>query len=158
MLKCALVPGRGGAVAVSGVTLCHNRYLVGRRSNQVTHYPGSLELVPSGSLDLSCCKEQHCDFVCQLQSELLEETGFASEAILSMEPFGVIHDLEGHVVDICIRVNLKEENLEKLPEANSEYQEFFWLDESELSEKCKKAPQDFVPTSICLINEQQMIF
>lgn len=139
------------AVAVSGLVSCRGKWLIGKRSGQVTQYPGCYESVPSGVLDFSTCANGLCDYRLQLQKELMEETGFGPDSVGLLTPFAVVHDLEGHVVDICARIELHPGSADIVPEANAEYEEFYWWDEAELMTHLKLHPEQWVPTSACML-------
>jgi hypothetical protein len=94
-------------LAVSGLIICEDHVILARRASHVTSYPGLLELVPSGGLDRdSALDDGLVDFRQKLRDEFAEETRQPTEAILSIDPFALIHDPADPVYDIACRLHL----------------------------------------------------
>ena len=93
-------------VAEDGVSYA----LVGRRSLDVTDYPGRLELVPSGGVADKFAKPDHeVDYAGQIAEEFVEETGLAASAIASILGFALLFDESAQTFDIACRITLKPE-------------------------------------------------
>lgn len=95
------------ALAVSGITLCEDRLVLGRRADWVTQDPGMLELVPSGSIGADAVGDDGEILATrQLCLELTEELGVELEARLQPQLLGLVDDTDNHVVDLVLRAQL----------------------------------------------------
>ena len=90
-------------LAVSGVFVCPDGIVFGRRSEKNTQEGGKWELVPSGGIDAnSVIFGEEVDYRAQLLAELVEEVGVAPSTITDVTPFCLIYDDQTHVLDIGI--------------------------------------------------------
>lgn len=92
-------------VGVSGIVRWRDNVLFGKRGAGVTQYPGSYELVPSGSLpaaDLGAL----IDYRAHLLEELKEETGIDESVVTNCRPVLLIVDDADSVVDICCVIEI----------------------------------------------------
>ena len=93
-------------VAVSGLFKCADGIVFGRRSGMTTQDAGLWELVPSGGIDTREDKvkqlQEKVDYLAQILTELHEETGIGSDAVLNVRPFCLVDDTDSHVLDIGI--------------------------------------------------------
>ena len=130
------------ALAVSGCIYKEGQVLVGARSSKVTQYPGTWELVPSGSLD-----DLHQDWKEVLLQELREETNIeAGETTVT--PWMLLQDPAENVIDIVAKISFKEPSvLEKtLQSPSGEYSKLEWLTLSGFKPKGR-----WVPTSLAIL-------
>jgi hypothetical protein len=89
-------------LAVSGITICRNGIVVGKRSTNLLQDPGYWELTPSGSisapdLSLNLVSDYARD---QVIVELEEELGIKSREIESISLVGSIMDTDANVFDL----------------------------------------------------------
>jgi hypothetical protein len=89
-------------VAVSGLLECAEGIVFGRRGAAVTQDAGSWELVPSGGLDARNRVPGEVDYCGHCMTELREEIGIDSNAVVSVKPFCLVEDLDSHVLDIGV--------------------------------------------------------
>ena len=106
-------------VATSAVTTVQGGVLVGRRSLDVTEYPGRLELAPTGSIDLGDAADGRVDWRGALARELAEEVGVRIDP-RAVRGLGLVHDTVHDVYDVIGGIEL----VEAPPEASPEYS---WL-------------------------------
>lgn len=85
-------------LGVTGITRAGHDVLLGRRTANVTQYPGLWEPVPAGSVSPSEAADVLED---QLLAELREEAGIGRAEVDSMALVGVVDDEADHVVDLC---------------------------------------------------------
>jgi 8-oxo-dGTP pyrophosphatase MutT (NUDIX family) len=106
-------------IGVSGVVVFPNGdVLLGRRSEEVTEYPGAWELVPSGAVGGDAVgADGRVDTLAVLLTELEEETGIRREAVVAARPLGVVHDPGQDGFDICYELRLSGEA--ELPASDS---------------------------------------
>ncbi len=93
-------------IGVSGFTIINDngkKYAVfAIRGDDVTEYPGHLELVPSGTLDCSALgPDGAVRFHDKLRQEFAEETGLPANAITGIRSCGLILDRKDQVFDVC---------------------------------------------------------
>ncbi len=94
-------------VAVSGLLKLADGIVFGKRSGTVTQDAGLWELVPSGGVDTSKISVAgEVDYRAQIKTELREEIGIEDDLILSVRPFCLIDDIDSHVLDIGIELEL----------------------------------------------------
>ena len=95
-------------LAVSGITICGNSIVIGKRSVNSLQDPGSWELTPSGSIevpdlllkiDTNCAKDQ-------VIVELEEEIGVLSREIENISFIGCLRDTDAHVIDLLFAVKI----------------------------------------------------
>jgi hypothetical protein len=92
-------------LAVSGLLLCADGVVFGRREMASTQHPGRWELAPSGGVDRSCLRgDGTVDYVAKLLEELAEETGCPATAVTAGEPFVLVEDVESRVFDIGVEL------------------------------------------------------
>lgn len=89
-------------LAVSGITICRNGIVVGKRSTNLLQDPGYWEFTPSGSisapdLSLNLGSDYARD---QIIVELEEELGIKSREIINISRVGYIWDTEANVIDL----------------------------------------------------------
>ncbi len=134
-------------LAVSGLTLIRSSQslLFGVRSGDVTQFPGCFELVPSGSVDDSCFDGDRVDYLGNLKNEFTEETGVDVDEIACITPFGVFEDDAEPVVDIAIRIEIGELDVEAC--RTGEYSRFEVVPISKLDEFVRRNGGRIVPTS-----------
>lgn len=139
-------------LGVSALLQACDHVLVAKRADDVTQYPGYYELAPSGSLDREALKGEEIDYKEQILKEMEEETAISREFVATIEPFAVIHDEEGMVMDLCSHVKLLDlPYLELKPTA--EYASFSWVPCSQIFDFVVDRQEDFVPTSLGIVKE-----
>jgi hypothetical protein len=97
-------------LAVTGLLICQDGVVFGRRAIHVEQDAGLWELVPSGGVDGSMLEPDGLiDLRRQLIAELSEEIGIGAEAVsMPPQPFAIVTDADAHVSDIgiIVRTNL----------------------------------------------------
>ncbi|NGX30741.1 MAG: hypothetical protein K940chlam8_00090 [Chlamydiae bacterium] len=129
--------------AVSGIVIAKDGILIARRSETVDQYPDFFECAPSGGL----CQE---DFEAQLYQELEEEVRFGIKDIERSFLLFLIEDVKANTVDICSLIKMQEFFK---PIVNKEYVDAQWIYLDELSSYSYQHRQEFVPTSLVLIEK-----
>lgn len=90
-------------LGVCGYLTCQGRLLLGKRGNQVTHYPGWWELAPSGGVDADFVKPDNTiDIIAQFGQEFEEEIGLPVDTLTDLRQQALILDLHTGVYDLCI--------------------------------------------------------
>jgi hypothetical protein len=94
------------ALAVSGIVVLgaadDRHVLVGRRSPDVTEYPGAWELIPSGGVGWEHVDHDGgIDVLGALLDELEQEAGIREEAVATACCVGLVHDVEQDDYDVC---------------------------------------------------------
>jgi 8-oxo-dGTP pyrophosphatase MutT (NUDIX family) len=80
-------------LAVTGVLVCRDGLVLGKRADTLTEHAGRWEPAPAGSLDRP---DPHA----QLRDELEEELGIAAHQLTVCRPVGLVEALGSRVVDI----------------------------------------------------------
>ena len=109
-------------VAVSGLLICDDGVVFGRRNKSTTQDAGLLELVPSGGIEYNQKQNSiNVDYINQILIELKEETGIERESIINMYPYCLIENELSHVIDIgiAIETNLDKKNINDLHKKKS---------------------------------------
>lgn len=89
-------------LAVTGILICPEGVVIGRRSKSVFQSPGLWELAPSGSVDLGTMDGAgNIDLLSQLMQELREELGLSAADINEVEPLAIACDAGSQVFDVC---------------------------------------------------------
>jgi hypothetical protein len=91
-------------LAVTGLLLCVDGVVFGRRAGHVEQDAGLWELVPAGGIDGSTGKpDGSIDLIQHVLAELVEETGITAAMIAAPpQPFAMVYDAEARVSDIGI--------------------------------------------------------
>lgn len=84
-------------LAVTGILLCADGLVLGRRSDQVASDAGLWEPAPAGGLSRP-------DAVGQILDELREELGLEPSQVVLNEACGLVEDVESGVIDIVFRL------------------------------------------------------
>ena len=121
-------------LAVSGITICGNGIVVGKRSANSLQDAGYWELTPSGSIgapDISL--KLGTDYAKdQVIVELEEEIGILRREIGKISLIGYLRDTEAHVIDllflITTAISRKELYSRSLHTINDEYTEIHVID------------------------------
>lgn len=121
-------------LAVSGITICGNGIVVGKRSVDSLQDAGYWEFTPSGSIsvpDLSL--KLDTDYAeDQVIVELEEEIGILGREIGNISLIGCLRDTEAHVIDllflITTTITRKELYSRSLHSINDEYTEIYIID------------------------------
>jgi len=121
-------------LAVSGITICGNGIVVGKRSINSLQDAGYWELTPSGSIgapDLSL--KIDTDYAKdQVIIELEEEIGILPREIGNISLIGYLRDTEAHVIDLLFliktSISRKELYSRSLNTINDEYTEIHIID------------------------------
>src|SRR5690606_23215440 len=111
-----------------------NQVLVGRRSANVTQFPGHWEFVGSGSLELYKTPIE------QLAEELREEAGIADNEIECISCLGAVYDEVSRSLDLCVVVRLRDykANLHSTEYEEVKFVQIPWL---------LSTPDNVLPTS-----------
>lgn len=90
-------------LAVSGLLLCADGVVFGRRADRLTDAPGKWELVPSGGVEASAADTAgRVDLRRQILAELAEEIGLDAGDVSGLELFCAVEDDDSGIVDIGI--------------------------------------------------------
>jgi hypothetical protein len=94
-------------LAVSGLLVCRDGVVFGRRSSEVEQDRNLWELIPAGSIDGSRRKpDGSIDLSGHLLKELAEETGIESaDIVLEARPFALVEDQDSRVFDVGLLLN-----------------------------------------------------
>ncbi len=137
------------ALAVSGFTTMSDKVLIGRRNPTVTQYPGRLELIPSGSVDLRFVRDDRSvDYRSCLIEELCQELNSMAK-ISSITPLALALDRAELTMDVCLKVVLPPFSV--IPLSSQEYSEITLIPQSDLQNFLAKHRCEFVPVSAALI-------
>lgn len=132
-------------LAVSGVCLDKRGFTLTAKRKNVTEYPNSSELVPSGGISESEAYENSIDFHKQLLTELVQEASIKAENVLKVKEIGIVHDLSNQVMDICCQIDL-DSDAEPSSMGNEEYSLLSWIDLTKVD--CN----ELIPTSRGILN------
>jgi HAD superfamily hydrolase (TIGR01509 family) len=137
-------------LAVSGLTLDPaKKTLVAQRAQNVTQYPGWLELVPSGGISAEKAGNGTVAFKEHLAQEFREETGLDESGISAIEPLGLVHEKDYGVYVIACLVRLNSPLTDSMQGA--EYKSIRVLPLAQLQDTLAK--NQTVPTSKTIANE-----
>ena len=90
-------------LGVCGFLMCQGKLLLGKRGDQVTHYPGWWELAPSGGVDDDFIgSDDSVDIIAQFGQEFEEEIGLPADALINLRQRALILDQKTGVYDLCI--------------------------------------------------------
>lgn len=134
-------------LAVSGWLEWRGSTLVGRRSSEVTQFPGRWELVPSGSLSL-----EHVDQAgighpaTQLMDELEQELGVSRGVVTSVAAEGWVGEADGHTIDLCYRITVRPD-FDGTFRGSAEYDALELIPRGELAAFTARAGNHLVDTS-----------
>jgi hypothetical protein len=144
-------------IGVSGIVILEdkgNKYGVfAKRADDITEYPGFLELVPSGSIDKECVNANGVvDYRSKLLSEFVEETGLSKEYVKEISGFAFVLDIGHNVYDICCEILLKAKKeliIQKF--SSKEYNAPVFVALDDLNSFIRANVNSIVPTSMALI-------
>jgi hypothetical protein len=144
-------------LAVTGLLVCADGVVFGRRADDVEQDAGLWELVPSGGIDGSASRpDGSIDMVQNLLTELAEETGITASMIASPpQPIALIHDSETNVWDVgfAIRTQASESAVIALFASleNREYTELDVVPVSDLPRFVRDRGPTLAPVSSALL-------
>jgi len=139
-------------LAVSAITACDGKILIGKRSENSLLYPKFYESVPAGTFG---GKKEPIKLgpIGHLLIELKEETHLTKTAIDSLRPLGLFYNKESQVYDIAFLIRCRAEMSKKPLPKTLEHEKLSWLTVDE----CKKL-KNFVPESLKLLEYFQEHF
>jgi len=132
------------SLAVSGIVLDNDGWILVGRRRKVSEYSGRYEFVPSGSLSAKCVNGLDVNYIQQVIDEFEEESGLASQDILSIDSLGLIMDLKHRVLDIGCKIRVGGSRLKTLI-ATNEYSDLQWMTMTQVSDI------EVIPTSGALL-------
>lgn len=144
-------------IGVSGIIVLKDAgddYLVfAKRSNNITEYPGFLELVPSGSIDKECVDADGVvNYQSKLLSEFMEETGLSKEHVKEISGFAFVLDMVHNVYDIGCEILLEmKKELFAQKFSSKEYSVPVFVALNNLDSFIEANVESIVPTSMALI-------
>lgn len=142
-------------LAVSGWVIHNKRVLMGIRSNQVSSYPGYLELVPSGGIDAESISDpEYVDYKFALITEFEEETGMSESQIEKIVPEILVYCPAQDVYDIGLSIHLVNDESPSCETSNDEYSQLFWIPLAELRKFVEENRPRILPTSLALIHHK----
>lgn len=124
-----------------------------KRADNITEYPGFLELVPSGSIDKECVGASGVvDYQSKLLAEFIEETGLSKEYVKEISGFAFVLDVGHNVYDICCKI-LLETSKEIVAQRfrSKEYHAPVFVAMNDLGSFVKENVDSIVPTSMAII-------
>ena len=150
-------------IAVSGLSVLIDQgvayAIIGRRSDDVTQFPGWLELVPSGGISQRFAGANHdVNYTGQLAAEFTEETGLPASAISSIVAFALVFDAPHRTYDIACRVDVQGAGIDRhaVRAAFARSGEYAAAPEfvpvAELRDFSARHAAELVPTSAALID------
>ncbi len=105
-------------VAVSGLVFLkieHDERVVFGRRSMTTQYPGSWELIPSGSIDKDCMNQDGTiDYTRKVMEEFLEETALSEACVSQARAFTFILDSREDVYNIGCELEINGVDVEGL--------------------------------------------
>jgi len=124
-----------------------------KRADNITEYPGFLELVPSGSIDKECADAKGVvDYRSKLLSEFGEETSLSKEYVKRISGFAFVLDINHNVYEICCEILLEtEKELVAQKFSSKEYNAPVFIATNNLDNFVKSNVASIVPTSMALI-------
>lgn len=140
-------------VSVSGITICEGKFLIGKRAESVTAYPGRYELAPSGGCDENSIVGDKVDAAKQVIQELKEETGIRPSLVQKISPFMLVSNDDEWIIEICMIFSLHNEALKLGAFQKEEYHELFWLEKEQVVAHMQQHHNQYVPTSIFIFNK-----
>ena|GEM_PF-3586911 len=127
---------------------------LGRRSENVTQYPGRWECVPSGGVDDSCARpDGTVDFTAMLLHEFEEEACLPAERARRVVPFAVIYDVLARTYDVCceMTVTADRDELTGAMSDSDEYTEVMVVTEDELEDCLRRLGDELIPLSRAIL-------
>ena len=142
-------------LGVSGLTTWRGMVLVGKRSANVSSYPGAMECCPSGSVDSSSVGgEGSIDVQKAVLDELFEETGIRHDSVRSVRLKDLYLSTDTGTFDILAEIELNPEIEQPLSQLRSEeYDELHWIQKDQLAASGSEYP--WVPLSRFLLEESR---
>jgi hypothetical protein len=146
-------------IGVSGITFVNDDdveyVLFSTRSSKNTEYPNFLELVPSGSIDISALKsDETVDYSGKLIEEFTEETGLDKHCIQEIKTLCLVKDNLNQVFDICCKIKIlnSKSNILSSFETVSEYGKPELIPLHFLSNYVQNNYNRLVPTSLAILS------
>jgi predicted NUDIX family phosphoesterase len=141
-------------ISVSGITYYSvgkgKNVLIGKRSMDVTLYPGFFELVPSGTIDDRMLDDEVDNiFIKQIIAELEEEAQISGANIKCSRIVSLLYDKQENIYDVGVSIELH--GSVDHPQKTKEYDEMKFIPLKEI-EKILKSDK-IVPTSRDLYKE-----
>ena len=127
---------------------------LGRRSVNVTQYPGRWECVPSGGVDDSCARpDGTVDFAAMLLHEFEEEACLPAEKVRRVVPFAVIYDALARTYDVCCELTETADRDELIGAMRNsdEYTEVMVVTEDELEDCLRRLGDELIPLSRAIL-------
>ncbi len=136
-------------LAVSGVIICPDGIVFGRRAHETFQDQGEWELVPSGGLETEDGRgDGTVDLKKAIFRELEEEAGLRKDAIRSVDVLCLLEDQKRHLFDVGIRIEMALSSSEILSFCrkcgNKEYEEFKVI--------CMQEIENFIRSEECNIS------
>jgi hypothetical protein len=149
-------------VAVSGLLVCPDGVIFGRRARSVMQDAGLWELVPSGGIDTNKLIDiSQVDYISQILTELHQEVGINSDSITKINPFCLVDDSDSHVLDIGIAMQtlLFFDEVQALhrDKATNEYEQLRVIPMTEVSQVIQWEASQFVGVSTVLLQQFSLI-
>lgn len=129
-------------LGVSGLVVCGNEILIGRRSSFVSQHKGYLECIPSGSFEKGLSPEK------RLVLELMEEACIDEQCILSKQLLGLFYSASCKMYDIGYLITVKNKEVSR---SSQEYTMVQWMKFSAWKKICRST-QKVVPLSKSLFS------
>ena len=130
------------ALAVTGILLCTDGLVLGRRGSVVTDDAGLWEPAPAGGLSKP-------DPTAQILEELEEELGISKAEVEAVEVCGLVEDVDSSVFDIVFRLNTgltaQEVRAVHACRGSDEYAELAIVETSEVSAFLNTHSSDLLP-------------
>ena len=146
-------------IGVSGLTIFSEggtrAVALGRRSGDVTQYPGRWECIPSGGVDDSCARpDGTVDFTAMLLHEFEEEACLPTEKVRRVAPFAVIYDALARTYDVCceLTVTTDRDELIAAMRDSDEYTDVMVVTEDDLEDSLRRLGNELIPLSRAILD------
>lgn len=144
-------------LAVSGLLLCADGVVFGKRSASNTTGAEHWELIPSGGIDPQATQiGEQVDLFTPIQTEFVEESGCAAHFIQHMQPFCLVDNHATHSIDIGIILLAPSLTFATLltqhQHTNQEYTQLELVPIACLAEYVRQQNQKLVSISQALVN------
>ncbi|MBS4168288.1 hypothetical protein [Parachlamydia sp. AcF125] len=140
-------------LGVTGITEWRNKILIGKRSKNVTLYPGHYEFAPAGGIGLEALRGNQLDLKKQILLELEEEVGIGAHSVDGINPWILAHNEEGGDYQIYLKIKLKAESSFAEISPNPEYASCQWVEKDQLRAFFLKEACPVVPLTYTLLQQ-----
>ena len=129
-----------------------SRVVLGKRGDDVTQFPGAWELLVSGSVSAACLLDER-GAVAQVEEELDEELGVGKDAVVEIEPLGLLEDFDEAVLDLVYRATIRasDEAIRRHVLGNGEHTDVLVVTSADASRLAERGELRFIPATRALL-------